>query len=179
MGRVEPMILRAGERGIVRVFALNMPPEQARFLREPGAVDEHLGTSPVDVAHVDIFPVSDLEELGLAGYLVEGCGIPEDELIADRDRLNAVTGWVLIVRSRAFGGRAVTLAPGPGLSLLGAWSEAPTDWSGGPIETTSARPGSAPRQSPRTARAQSRRIGGTIFFVFMAILLALIALLVT
>lgn len=68
------------EHGVLRLFALDMRPQEAKFLREPGAVDQVLGVQGLDPAQIDIFPVSDLEDLGLFGYLSEGCGVSEDQL---------------------------------------------------------------------------------------------------
>ncbi len=161
--------ISAGERGVIRLFALDMRPEEAKFLREPGAADQVLGVSGLDPEQIDVFPVSDLEDLGLHGYLSEGCGVSEDQL--DRARLEAVDGWVLVLRSAALGGRAATLIPDPRLRLIGLYTEEATNWSGGPLETESARPYSAPRVPPRQQRARAQRLGATIFAVVMALII--------
>lgn len=166
----DPMSVRAGETGIVRLFSLNMRPEQARFLQEPGAAAQALGVAELDPEQVDIFEVSDLEDLGLEGYLAEGAGIPADRIARDRDRLRALTGWVMAVRSRAFGGKPTELKPAKTLDLIGVFAEPGTDWSGGHIETDSTRPGNGPQLSPRAARAQSQRIGAGVFAVVMLVL---------
>ena len=155
------------ERGVLRLFSLDMRPEEAKFLREPGAADQVLGVQGLDPAQIDIFPVSDLEELGLYGYLSDGCGVSEDQL--DRDMLDSVEGWVMVLRSAAFGGRAATLTPDPGLRLIGLFTEEATNWSGGTIETESARPFSAPQTPPE--QAGSRRIGSAVLaLIFFAII---------
>lgn len=155
------------ERGVIRLFALDMRPEEAKFLREPGAADQVLGVEGLDPEQIDIFPVSDLEDLGLYGYLNEGCGVSEDQL--NRAALEAVEGWVMVVRSAAFGGRAATLAPDPGLRLIGLYTEEATNWSGSTIETESAKPFSAPQPAPKDD--QPRRIGSAVLalVILMAI----------
>ncbi|WP_170372331.1 hypothetical protein [Ruegeria arenilitoris] len=158
--------ISAGERGVIRLFALDMRPEEAKFLREPGAADQVLGVSGLDPQQIDVFPVSDLEDLGLYGYLSEGCGVSEDQL--DRAKLESVDGWVLVLRSAALSARAATLSPDPRLRLIGLYTEEATNWSGGAIETESARPYSA-AQNPVSSE-QPRRTGSA--------LLALIILLV-
>jgi len=155
------------ERGVLRLFSLDMRPEEAKFLREPGAADQVLGVQGLDPAQIDIFPVSDLEDLGLYGYLSDGCGVSEEPL--DRAMLDAIDGWVMVLRSAALGGRAATLTPDPRLRLIGLFTEEATNWSGGTIETESARPFSAPQTPPE--QAGSRRIGSAV--------LALVILLVT
>ena len=39
-----------------------------------------LGAETLDPEHVEVFPVSDLEGVGLAGYLEDGMGVPADQL---------------------------------------------------------------------------------------------------
>ncbi|CUK00333.1 hypothetical protein RUE5091_02117 [Ruegeria denitrificans] len=155
------------ERGVIRLFALNMRSEEAKFLREPGAANQVLGVAKLDMDQIDIFPVSDLEDLGLYGYLNEGCGVSADLL--DRKSLEAITGWVMVVRSAAFGGRAVTITPDRRLHLFGPFTEEATNWAGGPIETESAKPFSAPQTSPQSD--QPRRIGSAV--LALLILLAI------
>ncbi|NOD64071.1 MULTISPECIES: hypothetical protein [unclassified Ruegeria] len=134
------------ERGVLRLFTLDMRPEEAKFLREPGAADQVLGVDGLDPEQIDIFPVSDLEDLGLYGYLTEGCGVSSDQL--DQDALAAIDGWVMVLRSAAFQGRPATLKPDPRLHLIGLFTEEATNWTGGVIETESAKPFSAPQAAP-------------------------------
>ncbi|MEM6656798.1 MAG: hypothetical protein AAF625_01815 [Pseudomonadota bacterium] len=155
------LIVAPNERGVIRLFKLSMRPEEARFLREPGAADQVLGVQGLDADHIDIFPVSDLQDLGLWGYLTDGCGVSEDQL--DHDALDAVEGWVLILRSAAFGGRAATLTPDPRLHLIGLYTEEATNWTGGTIATESAKPFSAPR-TPASDR-HPRRAGSALVAV--------------
>ena len=177
---VRDLEVRASERRVVRVFALDVPPEQIRFLREePAAIADMLGLTEIDPDHVDLIKLSDLDEYGLGGYLTEGCDVKEDELSPFADRLNGLKGHVLVVLSRAFGGNALTLAPKPGLRLVASFGQAPTDWNAREtLDIESAKPATGPRTSPRQARTDARRIGGTIFAVFMvAIALILWAIL--
>ncbi|WP_170385629.1 hypothetical protein [Ruegeria atlantica] len=155
------------EHGVIRLFALNMRPEEAMFLREPGAADQVLGVAGLDMNQIDVFPVSDLEDLGLYGYLNEGCGVSADQL--DRIALDAITGWVMVVRSAAFGGRAATLIPDRRLHLFGPFTEEATNWTGGPIATESAKPYSAPQTAPQDDKP--RRIGSA--FLALVLLLAI------
>ncbi|WP_171238504.1 hypothetical protein [Ruegeria sp. HKCCA5763] len=146
------------ERGVLRLFRLDMRPEEAKFLREPGAADQVLGVDGLDPAQIDIFPVSDLEDLGLYGYLTEGCGVSADQL--DKDALSAIDGWVMVLRSAAFQGRPAMLKPDPRLRLIGLFTEETSNWTGGVIETESAKPFSAPQAAPTDD--QPRRIGSAI-----------------
>ncbi|MBE1285736.1 MAG: hypothetical protein GJ676_20660 [Rhodobacteraceae bacterium] len=168
----------AGERGKIRILSLDMPPEQAKFLSEPGALEQVLGSRDLDRDHVEIFPVKDLEELGLLGYLSEGCGIPDDSLAPHKFALDAQEGWVLILRSRAFGGQDTRLTPAEPIQLIAELAEPGTDWSGTQIQTESAKPHSAPKLPPREARARARRIGFTLFAIMMTLITFVILALV-
>ncbi|MFT4962396.1 MAG: hypothetical protein ACI92Z_003493 [Paracoccaceae bacterium] len=176
MADLPPLHIRAHETGVIRIFAMDMPAQQARFHTEPVAMQQVLGANDIDPAYVEIFPVADLDQLGLAGYLVEGCGIPASLVAPERDRLNAVTGYVMLVHSRAFGGRAVTLTPT--LPLIATFNDPGTDWSGEKIETESAKLYTSTRPPPRQIRAAARRSGAIVFTVFMLIVAAIILMVV-
>lgn len=165
------LMVAAGERGVIRLFALEMAPEHARFLSDPAAAAQMLGLDQLEPGQAEVIRLEDLDGLGLAGYLTEGCGIPTPTLAADLDRLQAQTGFVLLLRSRAFPRKPVTLSPDPRLRLLGHWQVPATDWTApGPIETASARPFSAPRPAPRQVRARARLIGGALVVGVLALL---------
>ncbi|MDE4174824.1 hypothetical protein PXK01_11705 [Phaeobacter sp. PT47_59] len=168
----------AGEHGAIRLFRLDMRPEQAAFLKEPGALAQVLGIDMLDMEQVDIFPVSDLEEIGLTGYLTEGMGVPEEQVAADRERLDALDGHVMAIRSRAFGGREMRLTPADQIQLFATYGIPGTTWTAPPIKTDSAKPYSAPKLPPRQARAEARRIGATLFAVVMGLIFLVLYLLV-
>lgn len=163
----------AGERDILRLFSLNMPAEQARFLSEPGAVDQLLGVTDLDPTQIEIIALHDLEELGLAGYLTDGCAIPASQI--SRAALEALTGYVLLLRSRTFGGRALTLKPTSQLALVASYTEPATDWSADPMTTSTI----ARRSPPRAARSRARRIGLALFSVMMTLIALALYLVLT
>ena len=164
----------AGERGVIRLFALDMRPEQAAFLKEPGALAQVLGIETLDMDQAEVFPVSDLEDIGLTGYLTEGCGVPRVQVEEDREMLRGLEGHVLLIRSRAFDGKEVRLTPAEQIVLKGTYGERRNNWSAAPASAESAKPYSAPKLSPRQARAQARRIGATLFTVVMTLIALLI-----
>lgn len=168
------------ERSVIRVFDLDMKPEQARFLLEPGALAQVLGIEDIDLEHVEIFPVSDLEELGLAGYLIQGCGIPQDEVAPDRAALAAISGHVLLLRSRAFRGCETRLTPASQITLVASYGEKPINWSAPAMAAPdSSKLSSGAKTPPRAARAQARRIGASLFAVVMCLFALILYVLVT
>ena len=164
----------AGDRDTLWLFQLDMPREQARFLAEPGAVAQMLGIDtkgPIpDPAQIEIINTKDLAGVGLVHYLTDGFSIPADQI--DKPAIEALTGYVLILRARAFGGEALTLTPAAQLKLVARYQETPTDWTAAPMLHTGATKAPTP---PRAARSQARRLGATLFAIIMA-LVALIVL---
>ncbi|TMV10284.1 hypothetical protein FGK63_04260 [Ruegeria sediminis] len=156
------------EHGVLRLFTLDMRPEEAKFLQEPGAAEQVLGVTGLDDEQIEVFPVSDLEDVGLYGYLTEGCGIPEDQL--DRAALATIEGWVMILRSKAFRGRGMDLNPDPRVALAGLFTEEATSWTGRPIETESARPFSGPPVGDVQGGDRARRVGSILVVLMLALI---------
>ncbi|MBT8474116.1 MAG: hypothetical protein HKO95_15730 [Rhodobacteraceae bacterium] len=131
----DPLAVSAHERGVTRVFALNLPKEQiATFVKEtygPGDDDydwplrNALGIDALDHDFVEVIDLSDLSEYGLLQYLIDGHGVDAKQIAPDAARLSAITGHVVIVSSSAFGQFAQTLAPKPPLDLVATYREAP------------------------------------------------------
>ncbi len=120
----QTLTIPPGERGTVRVFAVDLPPEEAQaFAADPTAVPRALGTSDIDTGHIDVFPASRIAALGLPAYLAEGHGIPPDTLAADAAALDALDGHVAVVGAGAFGPAGRTLTVSPPLRLVGTYSE--------------------------------------------------------
>lgn len=149
------MQVSSSERGLVRLFAVDVPPEEIEAFRTQvigvdGALlswplKEALGFTYLDEDFIELFPVSDLEEMGLTGYMIEGLGIAQKDVAEDATRLTAQKGWVLIVLSAAFDGVAQTLSPKAPLRWIGTYKEdgAPVHFE--PLPDASAK-GPAPTQ---------------------------------
>lgn len=152
----------------VRVFRAALSPEdmqrdKARLL------SALLGDPDLDPAHVEVFDVADLSDIGLAGYLTEGLGVPDSALDADRGMLQAIRGPVLILRSKALHGREGTLTLDPRLSLVGTYQEVLPPVHFEPLPTTAAD--GVLTGTPLTALPQRP----TLAFVLLGLALALVA----
>lgn len=160
----------SNERGMIRVFALSMTDKEARALKDdPEAIGTALGAS-VDAQHVEVFPVSDLEGIGLVGYLVEGNAVPPEQLSSDRAKLEKLGGWVMIVFSLAFGDRATALQPAPTLTLIGTYGETRTDWRATKtVEADSAKPYSAPPETVKK-KPSDAAMSGRIAMIALLVL---------
>ena len=127
----------AHDRHGVRVFAVAIPaadvPWLTRTQRDRSARPEPtfprhpaidwLGVDSLNTGFVELFEADLLAEFGLARYLVESFGIPEAQIAPDKHRLDALRGLILIVLSKAFHDRPVTLQPDPRLTLIGSYTE--------------------------------------------------------
>ena len=165
------MQVSSSERGLVRLFAVDLPPEDMARFREANASGwpllEALGATTLDMDHVELFDVADLEELGLTGYMREGLGITETQVAEDAARLSNLKGWVLMVRSSAFDRVAQTLAPKPPLHWIGTYAEEGMNVQFAPLPDASAKGTGAPIEMPPVERPRSP---------YLTVLLALLAL---
>lgn len=179
----------ASERHTLRVFALNMTPAEAALLRDtdaplnpgqilpplrPDAARRLLGTDVADLAQIDLFHSDDIAAIGLAAYLIEGNAVAEAQIAADAGILDAYKGYVLTIRSPAFGGRAAVLELDPKVTLLGTYAEEVPPVKFDPLPTPSAT-GLLGGGKPPMSDA---RIGGMVATVALLVMFGLTALLV-
>ena len=169
------LTLPMGERHVLRVFTLNLPAAEVAQL--PGKADllaALLGVEALDAAGVEVFDLADLAGLGLAAYLVEGNGAAEAQIAADRDRLEALTGAVMILHSAAFDGRATRLHPDPRLRLIGTYGEDLPPVQFHPLPDAAAR-GLLPQGRPVTTdmRRAARITAALLFLAAVALFLLL------
>ena len=147
-----------GERGAIRVFAINRNPVEMEVALsrqpKPDLARELLDAPHLNTLGTEIFPIKDLEGVGLAGYLSEGYAVPDEQLSADRSKLDALDGYVLLLFSNSFGGQGGTLDPGPDVTLIGTYGETQPDNSASALAAESAAPysGAGARPVPITNR---------------------------
>ena len=162
------------EQGTTRIFTLSMPEEKARALRnDPQQQQALLGVETLNSNGGEVFSLSDLGDLGLAGYLREGIDAQEEQLKRDRAKLSALSGWVMLVHSSAFGGQAVTLSPAPELTLIGTYSQTPAEGEVVELQAEAAQPYTGAPQV-RPAQAPDRRSKGSVVVAVLALLLLII-----
>ena len=182
----DPLHVTAAEAEVVRVFALDLPDEQAEKLADqppangrPSPLAELAGVPRLDRSHVEIFPVSDLRGVGLAGYLVDGLGIDAAEVEAARIGLESETGYIVILHSRAFGGHEVTIQPKMGLRWLGTYRLAQADPAGQMPRVASAERPAARDEDPTPAPPVGRvsRVAMLLILLAAGLLVLILAFL--
>ncbi len=179
----EAIDIPALENGLVRVFALSMDDAGAQALKDNAPLgnatpqDQALGGT-VDSTRTEVFALSDLGDMSLPDYLLEGPGIAHESLERDRAKLAALSGWVMIVYSSAFGGTAQKLTLAPDLTLIGTYPQEGVDWTGNvDLSTPSALPYQEPTQ-PDRKRPSDAAMSGRIATVALLVLFALVGLMV-
>jgi hypothetical protein len=177
----EAITIPAGGPARLLLFTLDLPREDIRFMAthhdRAGWLASMLGVATVNPAEVETFDLDDLGSLGIAGYLIEAHGLSAEVLAPDLDRLAALKGPVMILRTVAFGGRAVRLQPRPVMALAGAWSEEPPPLVRfDPLPDGGAKGArAAPTGKPRMSDA---RMGGMVAMGALAVMFALTAVVI-
>ncbi|MFQ6551254.1 hypothetical protein AAD018_002795 [Aestuariibius insulae] len=176
---IEDLTISAHIHDSVHVFALNLPPEQVPAFVEAGQdrwpLKEALGAEALDPAGVDVIRVEDLTGVGLPGYLIEGSGMDPDAIEADRARLAALSGHVVLIHASAFEGTAQTLLPGPELTFIARYSG-----PGGSFVSEPLRSASAEGQISGTAEAppSEAKMSGRVATIALLVLFVLVALMI-
>ncbi|HEV8035079.1 hypothetical protein [Yoonia sp.] len=178
----ETFQVSATEHGVIRVFMVNLgADEAARFAENPDAttpapINRALGVDELDHTFVELFALNSLEGVGLAGYLVEGLGVAEADVAPYRSRLNGMSGHVLIVLSKAFGGRAATITPVAPLKWIGTYTEEGASVKFAPLPSKGAEGNiaSAPTKAPKS----DARVGGMIAMYALIAMFALVGLMI-
>lgn len=163
--------IKPTEHGVVRVFDVDLPADRIKaFNRRNGTwpLQDALGAAMLDPAHVDLIALADLDELGLSGYLAEGHGISPEDMRDMRGRLDALSGHVLIVTSRAFGGQEQTLSPRAPLHLVATFTEDRPPVSFDPLPSQAAR-GTTGGKPPPSDAAMSGRVASVALLVLFAL----------
>lgn len=132
------MQIKASEHGVVRLFAIDLPPAEATEF-DVDALGAALGGIALDAEHVDLIAPEDLDDLGLDGYLIHGIGVSKSEVVQLRPQIKALKGHVALIRSAAFGGMAPTLTPQKPLRWIASFGETPLDLTSGPLQSKSAK----------------------------------------
>lgn len=168
--------IKANERGAIRVFAINRAAQDiAEALKTQPKADlarDLLKSPHLDTGSTEIFPIADLTGVGLSAYLTDGYAVEEPAIAADRSKLDALDGYVMLLFSDSFKGAEMTLSPGDAVTLIGTYAEYRPTNTGLAIDTDSAKPysGAAGMTPPTPARGPA---GSAMVVAAMIVLLGL------
>ena len=182
-----PINVPAHEHGVIRLFAIDLPADQIETFNAASDTDaadiqwplkDALGATHLDTNFVEVFPISDLDGLGLAGYLITGNDVPADQVDQMSQHLNLLKGHVVLVFSSAFGDIAQTLHPTSPLRHIATFFIEGTPVTFEPLPDENAQLGTGkddikPAKKPPSEAAMSGRIA-TYALLFMFIFTGLI-----
>lgn len=182
-----PMHIPDHEYGVIRLFAIDLPPEDIAAFKTAGLsksgdvqwpLKAALGATDLDQDFVEVFPISDLDGLGLGGYLITGNDVPTEQIDQMRGQLDPLQGHVLLVFSSAFNAAAQTLNPKSPLRHIATFFTTGTPVTFKELPDESAKLGSghddiSPAKKQPSQAAMSGRIA-TYALLFMFIFTGLI-----
>lgn len=179
----EQMKVKAQEHGLIRLFTVDLPPEEIEAFqsRQFGEDNDHwplrdaLTATYLDEDFIEFFDVADLEELGLAGYMVQGLGIAQKDVDEVSAQIDQISGHVLIVLSNAFDGFVQTLNPKIPLRWIGTFEEEGADVQFKPLKSAAAQGSVA--ETPQ-AKASNPHLMILAAIVALPVLIGLFALIV-
>nr|WP_246594533.1 aspartate carbamoyltransferase catalytic subunit [Mameliella sediminis] len=106
-----------------------MPPEAVQRFTQMAGTGEWplkyaLGATTLRESFVDVVALRDLGDMRLSQYLSSAYDVPARALGADRDRIDALQGHVIVLPPQAFGGTSQMLTIAPPLRMIGSYGEA-------------------------------------------------------
>ncbi|MCF2871191.1 hypothetical protein L0664_08940 [Octadecabacter sp. G9-8] len=180
MTQIDPNTVTAQEHGLIRVYSLDVPSTDIEIFTVDGRIGaddpwpllDALGATHLDGDHIEAFDIADLAGIGLAEYLSTGHGVSEADLAPYLELLGAVSGPVVLVFSRAFGGIAQTLTPERPLGNVATFRQdnapvtfepLPDESARGPVDDT------PPKKQPSDAA-----MGGRVATIALLVMAALV-----
>lgn len=138
------MHIKSSEHGVIRVFHIDLPREAVnRFTTEAGTGEwplrYALGAKSLRPSFVEVVDIRDLGEMPLSQYLVSAHDVSGAEFEQMRGRLDALTGFVLVLPSQAFNQVEQDLTISSPLHWIGTFNEPRPATIGAPVRTDSAR----------------------------------------
>ena len=132
-----------------------------------------LGLETLPPAGAEVFEASSISEYGLARYLTDAHGFSDESVNPMADRLNGLTGPLVLLFSRDLPQTETTLRPVAPVNFVGRFATRPDTSLSVPIETQTARG----QLSPQTEPAGPHRMPLWPFAVFVAVAVGLILVL--
>lgn len=159
----------ANAQGRIDLFALNLDDADvpAFMIRTEGS-DDAAASWPLRAAldadflapeGAEAVRLSDLAGVGLPDYLTQGLGARESDVAPMADMLNTLKGFVVILRSTAYGGMAQTLSPKRPLTYIATFTEEQAVPPGPRLQSDSARP-QTPLDESAGPEPEVERAGG-------------------
>lgn len=162
----------ANDHGQLRVFALDMAaPQELRDKTDAGLAGVFGAVLNSD--YVDVLDVAALGDMDLISYIRQGYDLHPDE--ADTIALSGISGWAILVMSRATAEQEVTLTLSPGIHHVTTIGTPMTLTAQTPLESESAK---GVLTQTTKAPMSDGRIGGMVATLALLVLFALVGLMI-
>lgn len=171
--------VKAGEHGVVRVLAAELPMDEVRARYDKTGCDRLaalFGIEEIDPDYVDLIDPSGADGLALSTYLVDGIGLPEELVAPEAAKLDALGKPALVISSPAFKGEAVKLNIQRPFELVATFEEPVSVPSMEPLRSAGAvgtLDGESGRAGPSDAAMMGRvaTIALLVIFVLVAVMI--------
>jgi len=175
------MHINSSERGVIRVFHIDLPREAIdRFTIQAGTgewpLQYALGAKSLRNEFVEVVDIRDLGDMPLSDYLVSAHDVSGDAFKAMRTQLDALKGHVLVLASQAFNQTEQDLTISAPLRWIGTFNEPKPAGRGAPVKSASAsRKDSAPGEPRRPAKKTGPNLGMIIAVLLIAAIAVIVA----
>ncbi len=171
------MQIKSSERGVIRVFHIDLPREAIeRFTTQAGTgewpVQYALGAKSLRNAFVEVIDIRDLGDMSLSQYLINAHDVSGADFQAMRPRLDALTGFALVLPSQAFDQAEQELSIATPLRWIGTFNEPKPAAGGAPIRAKSAKGNIS--STPNSPASQSNNTLWIVIALFFLIAVAVI-----
>ncbi|KJZ18023.1 hypothetical protein [Loktanella sp. S4079] len=168
------IIIPATDHGQIRVFATDMPLSADVTGKTETGIAALLGAS-VDVTYIDVVCISDLGAMTLSEYIASGYDMLPDAV--DKAAVDAITGYAILLLSRATAGKEVALNLAPGLRHVTTYS--PTLRMAPPADLPSdAAEGVLPPPQPAKAPKSDARISGMVATAALVVMFLIVGMMI-
>lgn len=138
------MHIKSSERGVVRVFHIDLPREAVpRFTTQAGTgewpVQYALGAKSLRDTFVEVIDIRDLGDMPLSEYLAKAHDLSGRDFEALRPQLDALRGHVLVLPSQAFDQTEQDLTVSNPLRWIATFNEPKATPRGAPIRSDAAK----------------------------------------
>ena len=166
------LTIPAHDHGQLRIFALDMVPPPPLKDKTPDGLAGAFGVL-LNTDYVDVVDTAALGDMTLIDYIRQGYDFEVD--VADKAALSVLSGWIVIVMSRATDGAETTLDLSPGIRHVTTIGTPMTLRPTSSLESESAKGILTP---PTKKPMSDARIGGMIATLALLVLFVLTALMI-
>ena len=167
------LTIPADDHGQIRVFATDSDLPAEVIEKTPRGL-EYLFEAELNPDFVDIVRIADLGGMALSAYIAEGYDMAPD--LVDKAAVDAITGYAVLVLSRATGEVETTLTPADGLRHVTTYSPVAKITPPEPLPDASAKGILEPK--PTKPPKSDARMSGMVATYALLAMFALVGLMI-